>query len=186
MGIAAGKAPVVPAPVVVWSQFPVSRLTCGQGVLLDEVQAAPDEAVEGIERAGHPVQRWHPNLGMRVGEAEDAAGAGEMALLGAGGMQQRPSQQQPSRPHGFGGEEGAGGGSVSLRAGGGACPALDGSLWLGSLLRETCLTGRPPRKAQTLSWLVPPTGSPGQLGLAGPCGGVSQTIPGLFHNPWHP
>ena len=51
-GIAAGsryyKTLVVPAPVVMGSQLPGSGLTCGQGVLLDEVQAAPDEAVEGI------------------------------------------------------------------------------------------------------------------------------------------
>ena len=55
------------------------------------------------------MQRRHPNLSVRVGETEDAAGAGEVALLGAGRMQQHPSQQQPSRPHGFGGEERAGG-----------------------------------------------------------------------------
>ncbi|XP_051496718.1 RNA/RNP complex-1-interacting phosphatase [Apus apus] len=56
-------------------------------------------------------------------------------------------------------------GSVRLREGAGTCPAPDGSL------RETCLTGRPPLKAQTLPWLVPPTGSPGRLGLAGLRGG---------------
>lgn len=103
-GFAAGDTRVLMAPVV---GGPGSGLTCGQRVLLDEIQAAPDKAVEGIERAGHPVQRRHPDLSVRVGEAEHAAG--QVALLGAHGTQQRPSQQQAGRSHGFGGEERAGG-----------------------------------------------------------------------------
>lgn len=134
--IAAGKPPELPAPAAAaGSRLPGSGLTCGQRVLLDEVQAAPDEAVEGIERAGHAVQRRHLDLGVPVGEAEHAAGPGGVALLAGSGMQQRPGQQQPGRPHGSG-EQGAGG-SVSLRAGGGAFPAPDGSLRLG------CCSGKP-------------------------------------------
>lgn len=128
-GIAAGsrycKTPVVLGPMALGSRLPSLGLTCGQGVLLDEVQAAPDEAVERIKRAGYPVQRRHPNLGMPVGEAEDAAGAGKVALLGAGGTQQHPSQQQPSCPHGFGGGERAGGAlSAGERAEGHARPRM--------------------------------------------------------------
>lgn len=134
--IAAGKPLDVPAPAAAGSRLPGSGLTCGQWVLLDEVQAAPDEAVERIERAGHAVQRRHLDLGVPVGEAEEAAGAGGVALLAGSGMQQCPGQQQPGRPHGSGGGEQRAGGSVSLRAGGGAFPAPDGSLRLGCCSRK--------------------------------------------------
>lgn len=42
---------------------------------------------------------------MGVGEAEDAARAAGVALLGAGWAQQHPSEEQPGCLHGFSGEE---------------------------------------------------------------------------------
>lgn len=97
-------------------RIPAPCLTCGQGVLLDEIQAAPHEAVEGIERARHPVQRRHPNLSVGISEAEDTPGAGVVALLGTSGTQQCPSQQQPGCAHG----EGRAGGAPS------ACERAEG------------------------------------------------------------
>lgn len=86
-----------------------------------------DEAIEGIKRAGHAVQRRHSDFSMGVGEAEDTSRAAGVTLLGASRTQQHPSKEQPGCPHGFGGEERAGR-PVSLRAHGGACPALVASL----------------------------------------------------------
>lgn len=39
-------------------------LSSGQGILLDEVQAVLDEAVEGAEQAGQAVQRQLRDVGM--------------------------------------------------------------------------------------------------------------------------
>lgn len=118
-----------------------------------------DEAIEGVKRARHAVQRRHSDFSMGVGEAEDSSRAAGVTLLGASRTQQHPSKEQPGRPHGFGGEERAG----QPRQPASARRGMPGPGGFVGCSKETCLTGWPPPSPDAA--VAAPPSLPGASGL---------------------